>query len=471
MPLKKHHITSEIDRVKISQKIGFGLGAMVTVIGINAVIGLSQLYLNVGLKINPVLVGVAMMIPRLWDAITDPVVGHLSDNTRCRWGRRIPYIFFGAIIVGVTYAMLFTIPRGWGSNAMLAYFIVMSILFFTGITIYSIPQQSLGLEMTNDYHERTRIFSYASFFTVLGGFALPWFYWLANRSCFSDEVEGLRWVGLCVGMILMTCGLACALICKEGKQQQAMHQTKTGFRKSFGATIRNRSFLLLISITVMVAFGFAMISGFGSYVVIYHLYGGDKEAASTLIGIFGTLWSGAGLLGIYPMNWISSRVGKRKTVMLFLVIMSLGSLIKIWCYNPTYPYLFLISAVPLSVGWLVLTALGASMMADICDQEELESGIRREGIYQAAYGWWLKLGLAIGPFVAGVILQSTGFDANLDVQSDRSMFIIRSWDIFLPAFVCLAAIFFVKKYPLTEDRAYEIKALLAERRKETQEQI
>ena len=188
MSLEKHHITAQSDRVGVSQKIGFGLGAMVGVIAINGVAGLVQLYLNVGLKLSPVLVGIVMVIPRFWDAVTDPVVGHLSDNTRSRWGRRIPYVFCGAISVGVTYALLFTIPRDWGSNAMLIYFTMMSILFYTAITIYSIPQTTLGLEMTTDYHERTRIFSYSAFFSGLGGFALPWFYWFANRECFSDEV-------------------------------------------------------------------------------------------------------------------------------------------------------------------------------------------------------------------------------------------------------------------------------------------
>ena len=471
MSLEKHHITAQIDRVRLSQKLAFGLGAMVSVIAINAVAGLVQLYLNVGLKLSPILVGVVMMIPRFWDAVTDPAVGHLSDNTRSRWGRRIPYVFVGAIVVGVTYALLFTIPRNWGSNTMLIYFTVMSILFYTGITIYSIPQQSLGLEMTNDYHERTRIFSYAAFFTLIGGFALPWFYWLANRSCFADEVEGLRWVAICVGTVLMACGLTCSIVCKEGKRQQAMHQTKTGFGESFGATIKNHTFLLLISVIIMVAVGFALVSGFGSYVTIYYLYGGDKNAASTLIGVFGTVWAGAGLLGIYPMNWISSRIGKRKTVMIFLVVMAAGSLMKFYCYNKTYPYLSLIPAVLLSCGWLVLGTLGVSMMADICDEEELRSGIRREGIYTAAYGWWLKLGLAIGPFICGFILESTGFDAKLDVQSEHSLLLIRAWDIFLPVVICLAAVFAMKRYPITEERAYEVKALLEERKKEKQENI
>jgi len=160
----EHHITPLQDRGCVSQKLGFGIGAMVAVIAVNAVAGLSQLYLNVGLKLSPILVGIVMMLPRLWDAFTDPAVGHLSDNTRSRWGRRIPYVFVGAIITGLTYMLLFSVPRGWNDIPMLVYFTVMSLLFFTGITIYSIPQGALGLEMTLDYHERTRIFSFSAFF-------------------------------------------------------------------------------------------------------------------------------------------------------------------------------------------------------------------------------------------------------------------------------------------------------------------
>jgi GPH family glycoside/pentoside/hexuronide:cation symporter len=289
---------------------------------------------------------------------------------------------------------------------------------------------------------------------------------LANRSCFSDEVEGLRWIGLGVGAVLMVCGLTCALVCKEGKREQAMHQTKVGFRESFVATVKNRTFILLLSLTILMSAGLTLVSGFGGYITIYYLYSGDKEAASVLIGSFGTLIALVSMASIYPMNWISDRIGKRKTTMLFLLVISLGNLIKYWCYNPTYPYLSLVPAVPIAIGWLVLVTLGPSMLADICDEDELKTGIRREGIYNAATGWWLKLGLAIGPFIAGLILYATGFDAELDVQSEHSMFMLRMWDVFLPALLPLVGIYCVKKYPLTEERVYEIQIQLAEKRKQ-----
>ena len=104
--LKQQHITAAEDRLPVSRKVGFGIGAIVSIIGVTAVANLTMLFLNIGLKLNPVWVGVVMMLPRVWDAITDPLVGVLSDNTRSRWGRRIPYVFVGAVLVGIMYAAL-----------------------------------------------------------------------------------------------------------------------------------------------------------------------------------------------------------------------------------------------------------------------------------------------------------------------------------------------------------------------------
>jgi len=460
----EHHITPPEDRVPLSQKVGFGIGALVAVLAINAVGGLTQLFLNVGLKLNPVLVGIVMMLPRLWDGITDPVVGNMSDNTRSRWGRRRPYVFGGAIATGVMYAALWFAPRDWGQTAVLVYFLGMSLLFYTAITVYSVPQNALGMEMTRDYHERTRVFSYSAFFVSLAGLVLPWFYWLANRACFGDEVEGMKWVGCGVAVVLIACGLTCARVCKEGKQEQAMRQEKSPFWQSFLTTCENRSFLWLISVIILVSVGFNLVAGFGSYVTIYYIYGGNKETASTLIGVVGTVWAVVAIAGIFPMNWLSSRIGKRNTIMAFIVIMGLGNLSKIVCYNPEHPYWVLLPTVMLSAGTLVMYTLGGAIMADINDEEELNTGKRREGMYSAAYGWWLKLGLSISVLLAGILLQSTGFDAELEVQSDRTLYLIRAWEIGLPSVLCLIGVALLLKCPLTEERAYEVKRLLAERR-------
>ena len=466
MDLKKHHITALEDRLPMGQKVGFGIGAIVSIIGVTAVANLTQLFLNIGLKLDPVLVGLVMMFPRLWDGITDPVVGVITDNTRTRWGRRIPYIFIAAVLVGVMYAALWMAPRSWGAGATFTYFLVMSLAFYTAMTFYGIPHNALGMEMSADYHERTRVFAYAAFFGNVAALAPPAFYWLANRSCFTDEVEGLKWVGIGVGICLAFCGICCALICREGNLEQASKQEKVGFWESFMTTCKNRTFLRLLTLVVLVIVGFHMVNGFANYITIYYLYGGSKEAASLLMMINGWVWALTAIVGVFPMTWLSTRIGKRKTVQLFLLIMGGGNLLKIVCYQPSMPFLTLLPTFMLSFGMVVLFSMLPSLMADVCDEDELITGKRREGMYAASYGWWSKLGGSLAVLVSGFLLNLSNFDANLEMQSAATLFWIRLWEISLPSLLCFVAAYLVMKYPLTEERAYEVKAELAKRREE-----
>ena len=468
MDKPEHHKTAAADRLPFGQKVGFGIGAIVSIIGVTAVANLTMLFLNIGLKLNPVWVGVVMMLPRVWDAVTDPLVGHLSDNTRSRWGRRIPYVFVSAVLVGIMYAALWMTPQTWAPIPTFAYFLVMSLAFYTAMTLYGIPHQALGLEMTDDYHERTRLFAYASFFGNVAALTPPAFYWMANRSCFENEVTGLKWVGSGVGLCLMLCGLFCAVACKERATGQVKKQRKVTLRDSFAATCRNRNFLHLLAMVVLVIVGFAMVGGFANYILIYFIYGGDKDAASFLMMINGWVWALTGILGVFPMAWLSARMGKRKTLILFLLMMATGNLIKIWCYNPAVPYLTILPTFMLSFGMVVLFSMFPSLLADVCNEDELISGVRREGMYSASYGWWSKLGGSLAALIAGVLLNVSKFDANLEVQTDSALYWIRFYEIGIPSLLCFVAVGLMVFYPLTEARAYEVKMKLEKLRSENE---
>ena len=146
------------------------------------------------------------------------------------------------------------------------------------------------------------------------------------------------------------------------------------------------------------------------------------------------------------------------------MVMGAGSLLKWLCYSPTYPLLTIIPTLMLSSGMLVLYSLVNAMNADICDEDEINTGKRREGSYNSAYGWWSKVGMSLAALISGFLLNATGFDAEFPTQAASTLFWIRFWEIGLPAVLCFVGVWLLVRYPLTEARAYEIKALLEQRR-------
>ena len=459
-----HHATADADRIPVAQKVAFGFGMATPVAFVNAVAQLTNLIYNIGLGVSPILLGIAQMIPRFWDAVSDPIAGHISDNTRSRWGRRRPFLVVGGFGVAVTFVLIWTVPAGLSEYWIFAYYLAMSLLFYTAVTVFSVPLVALGYEMTDDYHERTRLFAYGSFVGNLFAILTPWLYHLANLGVFTNEVEGMKTIGVGVAVIILASALVSAFVCKEGKLAQARKQEKVNFWPSIKTTMQNRTYLRLIGIVFAVAAGFNFVNGFANYIMIYYLFDGAKDAASKLMGINGTAWAIAALIAVFPMTWCSAHLGKARTVQLSVLAMIVGSLLKVVCYNPTYPWLTLVPTVLISTGMLVLFTMAGAMIADICDEDELKHGQRREGNYSAVYSWWMKFAMSAAYLVAGILLESTGFDEKIVHQSPNTLFWLRFWEIGLPSALCAAGYFLLSKYPLTEDRAYEIKQLLTQRR-------
>jgi hypothetical protein len=158
------------------------------------------------------------------------------------------------------------------------------------------------------------------------------------------------------------------------------------------------------------AMGFNFVQLLGSYIPIFYIFGGDKVAGATLLGINGTVWAITGLLAVFPLNWISPKLGKRNTLTIAILLMCLAQLSKIVCYNPSYPYLIIIPIVLLSTGMLFFFTLGSSMVGDICDEDELKTGYRSEGSYYSVFWWFIKMGTALASFVAGALIVLTMFD-------------------------------------------------------------
>lgn len=466
MPNEPHR-TAARDRIPWVQIIAYGLGGFVPIALFNSVGQLSGLIVNVGLGVSAILVGVAQMVPRFWDAITDPIMGHITDNTRSPWGRRRPYILIGGIAVACTFVAMWAVPRGWDTGAQFWYFLLMSLLFYTAVTMFEIPHGALGMEMTADYHERTKLFSAKSFIGNLGAMITPWFYAMANMPFFrgtGDEVDGMHNVGYLAAVIVLVFAFLCFALCKERQFEHVAKQDRIPMWTRLKMTMRNRTFLILVAIIFATVLGFNLVNNFANYITIFYLFGGDKQSASQLMGWIGTAWGVAAVVAVFPLNWISSRVGKTRTLMIAVGLMLAAQLSKIVCYNPAAPWLLFFPTVMLSAGMLMFFTLASSMVADVCDEDELLTGRRSEGSYYAVFWWFMKMGMAGAYFAAGLLISASGFQEKVDVQTDRTMLLMRVIEIGVPVTLGLVSFLLIFRYPLSEKRAYEVKNELEQRR-------
>lgn len=458
------HETAKEDKVPLNQKTAVSFGAMSQAIANNALSAMANLIYNIELGVSPALVGLAQMLPRFLDAMIDPIMGNFSDNTRSRYGRRKPYLFIGALFMGALFAAIWLMPRGWSQYAYFAYFLSVSILFWTATTVFIIPYNAFAMELTPDYHERSRVMILIQFFMNAGMAVVPWIYWLTQRDCFVDTIQGMRVVGTVTGLILAATGLVCAIICKEKKYEQVKTQESVDLFNGVKITCCNKTFLLLITIVIIAVFGYFVVTPIFQYLTIYLLFDGNTKDASFIIGMQGTVWILLVFAFSAPITMLATRIGKKNTFLFAMLLMIIGSLCKIPCYQPAYPWLSLVPYVFMSPAILMVFGMAFSMLADICDLDEIETNKRREGSYCAVYQWITKMGFSLAFMAGGLVLAASGFDEKLKAQTVSTINQLRFWEVVIPIVSALLASLLMTKYRLTEDRAYQIKAELQQRR-------
>lgn len=479
MSKNKSHLTPAKDRIPNGQKFAYGLGGIVNNL-LGGAIGFMSIVLNVGLGINPALVGTLQAIPRLTDAITDPIMGYISDKTRSKFGRRRPYIFVGAIMVGLIFALMWQLPPGNTEMFYFWFFLIGSIIFYLFYTMFATPWVALGYELTSDYHERTRLMGVMNFMGQFAWISLPWFYAIMeNDRLFSDSVEGARTLAIIIGVFVAVVGIMPAIFLKEkfvaavdeksGKEKISMLEgiknNVADFLKGLVTTVKRPEFLKLCAGTFFLFNGIMLVGAFSSYITIFYVSGGDTDMGAKYMGLFGTINTAATLGAIVVVTWISARIGKRKTFIIATSITMFGSLLKWFCYDPMAAWKVLLPAPFMAVGMGALFTLMGSMIADVCDLDELETGERREGMYGSIYWWMVKLGMALAFGLSGFLLNATGFDVEmLGAQSSDTFFWMRVIDVLVPAVTALIAIFAVASYKITEERSFEIRTELEKRR-------
>jgi len=477
MSAQVHHETAPQDRLSMGAKFSYGLGGIVNNL-LGGAIGFMSIVLNVGLGINPALVGTLQAIPRFTDALTDPIMGYVSDKTRSRFGRRRPYIFIGAICVGTIFALMWQLPAGHSEMFYFWFFLIGSILFYMFYTVFATPWVALGYELTSDYHERTRLMAVMNFMGQFAWISLPWFYAIMeNDRLFSDSVEGARTLAIIIGVFVAVVGIMPAIFLRErfvavedDKEEKVplLEGLKTNvalFFKGLVTTLKQKEFLKLCAGTFFLFNGIMLVGAFSSYITIFYVSGGDTDMGARYMGIFGTINTAATLGAIVVVTWISSKIGKRRTFMIATAITLLGSLLKWFCYDPLAPWKVLLPAPLMAVGMGALFTLMGSMIADVCDMDELQTGERREGMFGSIYWWMVKLGMALAFGMSGYLLNATGFEVEMGgAQTSNTFLLMRIFDVIIPVVAAGLSIWAVASFKITEEKSFEIRKQLEARK-------
>lgn len=511
------------DRVPLGQKMALGVGAFSNTTATQIVQVMAMPIFQIVLGVHPLLVAVALTIPRFWDAITDPIMGYISDNFRSRFGRRRPFIVLGSLLLALSFSAIWMVPRNWSESynqsdaevasvvteevgetvdtpeemtwrdfAMFAWLLIGSLLFYTAYTIYGVPLTSLSYEMTPDYHERTRVMAFWGFFTMCGNLCINWYYPLTERKdLFADPLQGARVLSLVVGVgIFIGLGVLPGIFARERVYRSASKQEKIPLWPAIKETLQSKNMLMLLGMTLSLAFVGAMAAALALYIVIFYICGGDRSAGSLLNAVNGVGFQVVGFVSIPVLTWVATRTGKRRAMFIVLGLAAFGGVAKwflftpawffsihlpewlqiigvpdSWTVNPVRLHLLLLDPLLSGPIWVALSLLVPSMMADLCDVDEFKYGKRREGVFGAVFTWVQKVGFSLTFLFSGLAVWLSGFDEQLGAdQPEGTMFILRLCFAGFSILAMVLAMVFLCFYRVSEKRAYEVRELLEQRR-------
>jgi glycoside/pentoside/hexuronide:cation symporter, GPH family len=463
-------------RVPFGHKVAFGLGMLANQM-FPAALGIFMVVLVQDMGFPGWMWGVLFFLPRVFDSVTDPIMGFISDNTRSRWGRRHHYVFIGAVVMGISFVAMWQLQRADGVTYNFLYFLFWSFVFYTGLTLFSIPYVAMGYEMSDDFHERTSIMAVAQWIGQWAWVIAPWF-WVVmyDPSWFPNADTATRTLAVWVGVICMLLAMVPAVFLPIRSSLGDTHlvplnwanfgggmrEILAGFKEAFGS----RPFRKLCYATFLIFNAFNTVAAFSFFIVVYHLFNGSTSAAWIWPTLFGSVGALITTFVVIPtVAWMSKQMGKKNAFMLSQGISIVGYVLLWFLMVPGRPWMFMFALPFFSFGIGGLFTLMMSMTADVCDLDELATGKRREGIFGAIYWWMVKFGFAIAGLLSGAIMSLVAFTPGAAAQPAGAVDGLRLFYSGVPIVGTLLAMWIMRNYDLDERRAREVHAEL-ERRKQ-----
>ncbi len=453
--------------VSMGQKIAFGFGMLANQM-FPAALGVFIIVLVQDLGFAALLWGIIQFVPRIFDAITDPIMGYISDNTRSKWGRRRLYVLIGALIMGLAYIFMWQLYKDDGVVFNFIYFLSWSLVFYLGLTIFSVPYVAMGYEISEDFHERTEIMAIAQFIGQWAWVIAPWFWVvLYDPSWFPEGADqGVRELSIWVAIPCTLFAAIPALFIKttstldriDFQPIKAMNIIKSvrGIFSSAFEAFKIRQFRQIASATFLIFNSFNVIAAYTFLIIVHYLFNSDPASAGTWPAMHGSVGALITTFLVIPIvTKMSKKLGKKRAFIISQLISIVGYILFWFLFVPGKPYLFLFALPFHSFGIGSLFTIMMSMTADVCDLDELNTGKRREGVLGAVYWWMVKLGFGIAALLGGFFLSVVGFDAENVTES--SITGMRIFYTLLPIAGVIGAILIMKNYDITEEKAEQIK--------------
>jgi GPH family glycoside/pentoside/hexuronide:cation symporter len=414
-----------------AERIGFGplLTYSAPIVGLSAPLFLVQFfflkYATDVLLMAPVVVALIFGLGRAWDAVTDPIVGAWSDGTRTRLGRRRPWMLAGIPVMLASYVMIWVPPADLGPTALRLWVGAGLFGFFTGFTAYLVPHMALGAELSEGHYDRSRVFGARQIFFTLGMFAaFGTMGYVTNSPDQRVATSTAVWSGVGIFALIL-------LIPPTRVRERPEYQGLAPARPFRGLldVLKNPHARIVLFVQFIDSLGAGILGVIAPYFAEYVVKRPDLIALLPAFFVFSSIAS----VPVWVV--ISRRIGKKRTWLVSMVMtgLSFGSQFFVGENDVVLLSVILVAA---GTSFGAGGVMGPSILADVIDWDELQSGERKEGAYSAAWGFSFKAGAAIIVVVAGTVLQLTGFEPNVE-QGPAAQLAIRLLNSALPLGVFL----------------------------------
>lgn len=433
---------SKGNKLSVGTKMGFGVGDLGGNLFFTAMGFWSLNYLTDTVGISATIAGLAIMLGKVWDAVTDPMMGFISDRTRTRWGRRRPYLFFGAVPLFLSMWYFFSAPPIQSDIGGAIWATLALCVLNTAYTVVNIPYGSLTPELTKDYKERTSLngyrFSFAVIGTIMGAAIVQPILGLAG----GDKKLGFSIVGLVFGLVMAISILITFFSVREPDHSHTPRPTQKFF-PTFLAVFKDKTYVRLLLVYACNLTGITFLQ---TILVYYFKYLYKNEGMTTMAMILLLITA----MVCVPISVVvAKKIGKKRTYQIALGIMAV-SCMAIFALGHIIGMTFtLVVMVFAGVGIGFAYVPPFAMLPDVVEVDAAKTSIRKEGAY---YGMWTfvsKLGVALAPALTGVFLGMSGFIADA-VQTPATILAIRFVIGPIPAAILILAIFIIERYPLDE---------------------